>query len=88
VHLGLTGAELATVAVEADPHTCLAGRPVSAGELRQQFELCLLAVGRGAATLQPVTIDMAIEPGDTLYVFGQPARVAQLRAAMQAGVLA
>jgi len=84
IHIGLAGSELATVPIEADPQTCLAGQRLSEAELRRRFGLCLLGICRGGTMLESVTNDPAIALHDTLYVFGKPAQVALLVQEMQA----
>ena len=82
-HIALTGAELATVSVEADPQTCLAGQRLSEAELRRRFGLSLLAIQRAGTMLEPIADEAAIQLHDTLYVFGNPEKVAQLLQVMQ-----
>jgi CPA2 family monovalent cation:H+ antiporter-2 len=84
IHLGLTGAELAAVPVEADPQTCLAGQVLSEAALRRSFGLCLLAIRRDGAMLEPIANETAILLHDTLYVFGKPAQVEQLLQVVEA----
>ncbi|MDO7852509.1 cation:proton antiporter [Hymenobacter convexus] len=82
IHVGLSGAEVATVPVEADPHTCLAGEQLSEVELRR-LGLCLLGIRRAGAMLESITTDTEIELHDTLYVFGKPDKVKQLMGKIQ-----
>ncbi|MBH8568634.1 TrkA C-terminal domain-containing protein [Microvirga sp. STS02] len=51
---------------------------MSEAELRRSFDLCLLAIRRDGAMLEPIANETTILRHDTLYVFGKPAQVAQL----------
>ncbi|GAA3972570.1 cation:proton antiporter [Hymenobacter antarcticus] len=83
IHVGLAGAELATVPLQADPQTCLVGKRLAESDMRQRFGLSVLAIRRDGSMLPDLNDDTVIQLHDTLYVFGKPAQVASFVQTMQ-----
>ena len=83
MHVGLPDVELATVPVESNLQTSLAGKRLCEAEVQQRFGLSLLAIRRNGLMLDELTGDTIIELHDMLYVFGKPAQVEHLVHEMQ-----
>ena len=83
IHVGLAGAELATVPLQADPQTWLVGKRLAESDMRQRFGLSVLAIRRDGSMLPELNDDTVVQLHDTLYVFGKPAQVACFVQTMQ-----
>jgi monovalent cation:H+ antiporter-2, CPA2 family len=72
IHLGLPGAELATVRIDHDPEAHLVGKRLAESKVQEQFGVNLLAIRRNGYILDQLTDDTIIQLHDTLYIFGKP----------------